>query len=98
MIRLASHEMRTPLNAVTMGLELLEEELEELGACDKIHGTLRDVKASCKASVDVLNELLLFEKMEAGITKMETAMVQALSVFQAAIEPFVIQVGRYAYL
>ena len=68
-MRYISHELRTPLNTAFLGLKLLTDELKtssnpiDEARCE----TLCDVNLSCKAALDILNDLLCFDKLESGI-------------------------------
>jgi two-component system, sensor histidine kinase len=71
-VRLISHELRTPLNTAFLGLKLLSSELKESRDPKDIerYDTLCDVNTSCKAAVDILNDLLCYEKLESGILEL----------------------------
>eukprot|EP00607_Mallomonas_marina_P010566 CAMPEP_0182422362 /NCGR_PEP_ID=MMETSP1167-20130531/8023_1 /TAXON_ID=2988 /ORGANISM="Mallomonas Sp, Strain CCMP3275" /LENGTH=685 /DNA_ID=CAMNT_0024600361 /DNA_START=527 /DNA_END=2584 /DNA_ORIENTATION=- len=62
-----SHEIRTPLNSVLMGLQVVERDLrhdmnkeENLSLIDELH-------SQCDMAVDILNDLMLYERLEEGI-------------------------------
>ena len=63
--------MRTPLNAATLGLNMLATQLKkkknpspaDLELCESIG----DIQLACSTAVDILNDLLSFEKLESGI-------------------------------
>jgi signal transduction histidine kinase/CheY-like chemotaxis protein len=69
-VRFISHEIRTPLNTVSVGLQLIFENLVaqqggEALADDMLELTT-DVQSSTAIAVSVLNDLLNFDKLEAG--------------------------------
>lgn len=69
-----SHEIRTPLNATTMGLKLMEKELQipqEEQDPALIEDLLEDMQSSIRIAVEILNDLLLYEKIEAGLMQLE---------------------------
>ena len=71
-VRYISHELRTPLNTAFLGLKLLTDDMKESEDpkdADR-YDTLRDVNLSCKAAVDILNDLLCFDKLESGILEL----------------------------
>ena len=71
-MRYISHELRTPLNTAFLGLKLLTDDIKESEDpkdADR-YDTLRDVNLSCKAAVDILNDLLCFDKLESGILEL----------------------------
>jgi signal transduction histidine kinase len=69
MVRHFSHEMRTPLNTVTMAADVIMQELLSLGK--NIPESLMEVvlssQDSCNTALGILNELLDFEKLAAGL-------------------------------
>jgi two-component system, sensor histidine kinase len=71
-VRLISHELRTPLNTAFLGLKLLSSELKASNDPKDIerYDTLCDVNTACKAAVDILNDLLCYEKLESGILEL----------------------------
>ena len=63
-VRYISHELRTPLNAAINGIQMLEIGLQKSTNPVDIqrHETLEDITSCCTAAVDILNDLLTFEK------------------------------------
>ena len=53
-----------------MGLELIERQLRELPEVvpliEDVFFNIDELKASCKTAVDILNDLLAYEKIESG--------------------------------
>jgi signal transduction histidine kinase len=71
-VRYISHELRTPLNAAFLGLKLLTDDMaisEDPKDAER-YDTLRDVNLSCNAALDILNDLLCFDKLESGILEL----------------------------
>ena len=64
-----SHELRTPLNAATSGISLLNNELagrdteEDADLLDVV----QDVSLSLTTTIDILNDLLTFEKVSGNV-------------------------------
>jgi two-component system, sensor histidine kinase len=71
-VRHISHELRTPLNTAFLGLKLLSSDLKASNDPKDIerYETLCDVNMSCTAAVDILNDLLCYEKLESGILEL----------------------------
>ena len=70
-INYISHEIRTPLSATLMGLRLILNDFKKSnplpGSIDADrYDTLQDINSSCVASLDILNDLLCFNKLESG--------------------------------
>ena len=68
-MRFIGHELRTPLNSVFMGLQLsidqIPEDTQEPVEIERKE-TLVETQSACGAALDILNELLLFDKLETG--------------------------------
>jgi PAS domain S-box-containing protein len=66
-----SHELRTPLSAVIGYTELLEEEVEDLGAeaAEAVLEDIRKIRGNARHLLDLINDVLDLSKVEAG--KME---------------------------
>jgi signal transduction histidine kinase len=98
-VRFISHEVRTPLNAISMGLQLLHDDIARLAglnpgedsqtsastsksASTPIDGSLQDkirswldlsedILSNTHSAVDVLNDLLNYDKIENGTLNLE---------------------------
>lgn len=73
-VRYVSHEIRTPLNITILGLKYLEDimtpsntsqQQQQLTTAAAME-VLDDVKGSCTIAVEILNDLLLYEKLDDG--------------------------------
>ena len=71
MLRYVSHELRTPLSILLTGLELLEGIVKDGGSTEEVVSTIEDLKQPCRTSVSILNDLLAYEKLDAGIMQLE---------------------------
>ena len=77
-----------------MGLQVLLESLsnhEELS-------TVQEVRTSCDNAVEVLNEFLVFDKLEGGTLMVEKTRVAALKLIQDTVAPFQAQVRAHCLL
>ena len=91
-VRYISHEIRTPLNTVSMGLLLLEQEVKEGASTTVLLGILEDIKESCKASLEVVNDFLLFDKISSGNVALELSPVHVVGFVESCVRSFRIQV------
>ena len=91
-VRMVSHEIRTPLNVVLTGLKVIEKELLKRVGEDELLDTVRDSKASCDTSIDLLNDLLAYEKLEAGIMSLDKSLVAVRRLITDSMRPFRLQV------
>jgi len=113
-VRFVSHEVRTPLNSVSMGLTLMKEEmaqslgyksademLENPEKKDKNHtrdqqskegkewfNLAHEVHTSAQSSVDVLNDLLNYDKIENGSLALELSIVSLWGLIDRTIGEF----------
>ena len=72
-----SHEMRTPLNAIT-GLVQLLEQTSDLGADDRYY--LENIRHSADLLLSLVNDLLDFAKIQAGRLALDVAPFQPSEV------------------
>lgn len=64
-----SNELSTPLSTVSMGIKLSQDQIAKDTANPNeiiLRGILQDTAAACTASIDVLNDLLLYDKLDSG--------------------------------
>ena len=103
-VRFISHEIRTPLNTVRLGLKLLEIELETAakqvatGTLAVKKGTLTDwvqltddILGNSDSAVDVLNDLLNYDKIETGTLRLEFSSVTIWTLVRKTVAAFVMQ-------
>jgi len=93
-VRYVSHEIRTPLNTVFVGLDVLKTELRKNGADKETIGIINELHISCDNALVILNDLLNYEKLDAGLMVLEKSVVKAASFLRDAITPFNIQARR----
>jgi signal transduction histidine kinase len=92
-VRYISHELRTPLNTTFLGMRLLIKEFKrsddprDLGYFE----TLNDMSLSCNAALDILNDLLCFEKLESGILDLHKQDVLIVPFIQECVNMFAVQ-------
>ena len=90
-INYISHEVRTPLNTVSIGLELLQEELTGIDSV-LIKDTLADSKASCDIATSTVSEFLTLDKLEGGTLTLELTELNVWDFIQETVKPFYVQV------
>lgn len=90
-MRYVSHEVRTPLNSVCMGLSLMQEEIQsKLSSTDRNGGKdasitideatawlnlSRDVHVSAQSATNVLNDFLNYDKIESRQLTLEMSVI-----------------------
>jgi signal transduction histidine kinase len=84
-----SHEIRTPLNVVVSGLDLLSS-CDEKFSVDVLD-ILRDVKISCAVAIDILNDLLTYEKMDSNILTLDKSACDMVEILRRVYNMFRVQ-------
>jgi len=122
-VRFVSHEVRTPLNSVGMGLTLMKEEMaQSLGfksaesmvtngdkinkddASDKTGTTMDsvarewfsladEIQSNTQCAVDVLNDLLNYDKIENGSLNLELTVVPIWQLIEQTVLEFKLPMG-----
>jgi signal transduction histidine kinase/CheY-like chemotaxis protein len=106
-VRFVSHEVRTPLNSVCMGLALMEEEIgSALGIHSKnsspVHlkkkldedhaaewlSLATEILHNAQSSVDVLNDLLNYDKVERGSLNLELSLISIWNLIENTTTEF----------
>jgi two-component system, sensor histidine kinase len=92
-VRYISHELRTPLNTAFLGLKLLSSDLKASKSPKDMerYDTLVDVNLSCTAAVDILNDLLCYEKLESGILELHKENIIVDTFLRDSLLPFSVQ-------
>ena len=91
-IRFISHEIRTPLNSLFMGLKLVRKSVNEGDSKVEMLLTLEQMDEACNVAIETLNDILSFEKLDAGLLRLEKTPVNAHSFIVNTVEPFKLQV------
>ena len=95
-MRYISHEMRTPLNVACLGLKVLHDELKRLGLLSLLE-TAIDTQKACQTSIDILNDLLLYDKIASGLMTLEKRLLDPLDFTAKVLRPFNLQVVRVSF-
>jgi signal transduction histidine kinase len=92
-VRYISHEIRTPLNTVVMGIQLARKQLTAgaIGNEGEADGILADVEESCVTAVDILNDILLYDKIEDGRMELDKTETTALALVTKTSKIFEVQ-------
>ena len=92
--RYISHEIRTPLNTVFLGLKLVKESLEDgtMGPLEALK-EIGEIKAAADVALTVLNDMLMLDKVKAGLLALELTDEEPLAMLKETVEGFNIQVG-----
>ena len=88
-----SHELRTPLNAIIGYSEMLQEEVEELGA-GSLRGDLQKIHTAGKHLLELINEVLDLSKIEAGRMELyqeDFDVAEVVREIAGAVQPLVLK-------
>ena len=91
-VRFISHEVRTPLNSLSMGLKLMKKGIENGESREEILNTLEEVREACEIAVETLNEILSYDKIESGLMVLEKTPVNADAFLKGTTHLFLMQV------
>ena len=95
-VRHISHEIRTPLNAARMGLLLVKDELASGRSRQDCLTTLSEVSKASDVVLEVVNDFLLFDKIESGTLVLDTSRLNMMMFVEETLEPMRLQVGKSA--
>lgn len=95
-VRYFVHEMRTPLNTTILGLDLLSKHIKDLCLKNHIDGSkclvmVKDLHLSVSNSVEILNETMVYDKVETSSLTLNKAFFSPLAFVEEAMRPFYIQ-------
>jgi signal transduction histidine kinase len=99
-VRYVSHEIRTPLNTVQVGIDLLTDALSsprstpdsETSSSEYKLDLCNDVHVACVVAVDMLDDLLLYDKIEEGNMVLEKTSVDFHALYRQTVGMFSVQV------
>jgi signal transduction histidine kinase len=87
-VRYISHEIRTPLNTVSMGIQLARGRNNAEDVADILH----DVEESCETAVEILNDILPYDKIEDGCMERDKTVISVHSLVKSVVNKFNVQV------
>eukprot|EP01041_Mallomonas_annulata_P004967 gene4967-9938_t len=93
-MRFISHEVRTPLNIILLGVDVIHKEMKYKSCNQDSMDTLNDMKDSCDKCVGILDELLDFEKIESGILLLDRTLFSAWDIISISIKNLEIQAKK----
>jgi signal transduction histidine kinase len=87
-VRSVSHEIRTPLNVVFSGLCLFQDTID---LSPENMSLMVDIKFSCTVAIDILNDLLMYEKLESNVAVSEKSLCDINTILQSVYGQFQVQ-------
>ena len=86
--RYVSHEIRTPMNILSMGIDLIENDLKAGKILATTVMTVEEMKGTTRAVLRILNDLLLYEKMHSQEMVLEITLVSPIVFLYSIARPF----------
>ena len=94
MVRHIAHEIRTPLNIVTVATDIILAELNKIDSVPQfVFDTLNSCQEACAIGCDIVNDLLNFEKLAAGLVTLEKMPMVLSTYVQGVLNPFYVSAG-----
>lgn len=82
-MRFVSHEVRSPVNVIELGLDIVKSELKKAGNLSpSVSCVWDDMKSACEATSVVLNDILNYENIEGGMWQLDRTILTAFSVLE----------------
>lgn len=99
-MKYVSHEVRTPLQTTLGGLSLLENHIEKKAILNRsvLREMIEDATSSCNTAIEIMSELLLYEKIEGGLLDLEKEEVEFWDFVGDTIKVFLLQVSSLILL
>jgi signal transduction histidine kinase len=93
--------VRTPLNVVVLGVDLLKDKIEEIASrlsaivYRDCCGVVTDVKKMCRDLVEIMDNLSIYEKIMGNALSLLMLMHPVKSTIEEIVAPFYAQVCLY---
>eukprot|EP00597_Dinobryon_sp_UTEXLB2267_P018401 CAMPEP_0201112880 /NCGR_PEP_ID=MMETSP0812-20130820/77514_1 /ASSEMBLY_ACC=CAM_ASM_000668 /TAXON_ID=98059 /ORGANISM="Dinobryon sp., Strain UTEXLB2267" /LENGTH=717 /DNA_ID=CAMNT_0047376309 /DNA_START=781 /DNA_END=2938 /DNA_ORIENTATION=- len=87
-VRFVSHEIRSPLHVVLAGLELLRADMSAAGSQTNLLNLelIEDMQSAGETAVNILNDLLQYENMDAGTLNLEQSWKPLTNLLQGKLK------------
>lgn len=84
-VRHIGHEIRSPLNAILNGLHMLSSDYAKSLSEDSME-ILSDIEVACRSAVDIMDDLLIYEKLESDTLSLEYSHVDMIEITRELVE------------
>lgn len=97
LIKYVSHELRSPLTVISVGIELIERELaaKRLPLEENSRDNLIDIKESCAMSIEILDNMLLYEKIDTKTLRLDCVTMNPLEAIRKILQPYQVVAKRH---
>ena len=87
-VQSVTHEVRSPLNVVLSGLNYLSNH-HDFDA--SVAETISSIRLSCSTAIDILSDLLTYEKIESGVQQLELTELDLHAAIRGILHQLVVQ-------
>lgn len=98
LIKYFSHEMRSPIMVMSVGLELVDQALQTSDPQiieTALRDNISDIHYSCAQSLEILDNMLLYEKLETSELRLEQTCVEPVDGIKEVLEGYRQMARRY---
>ena len=89
LVKFVSHELRSPLNVVSINSELLTVKLKTNALLSNlVKEDITEIKESCNRCIEVLDNLMLYEKIESNSLELQLKIYQPNRLLSALLKPY----------
>lgn len=81
-VRYVSHEIRSPLGTLNAGIELILKDLPSQTVTEDFTELLQGIVTSSQSAIDMLNDLLFYENIDAGLFTLEIENLRVFKLFK----------------
>ena len=98
-VRYISHEIRSPLNTILMGMQFLKQSMLEKHYCVETSiEMINELEESCDAAIRILNDLIDYERLESGVLKLNKKKIDIWQFVIDSVRPFMRQARQAGIL
>ena len=87
-VRYISDQFRKPVNAISLGLQLLHEELVKLPDPPKKLSSIPDMRSKCSFVISLLNDLKLFDQLEGNTVVLDLEKLPVINFVQDCMKNY----------
>ncbi|MBN1310007.1 MAG: hybrid sensor histidine kinase/response regulator [Anaerolineae bacterium] len=88
-MRIAAHDLKSPLNNITLGVQILEQYGDELTQVDPdIQQILETIDSATTLMISIINGFLDFQAIQAGKLTLDTQPIQLNTIIKSVLQQF----------
>jgi signal transduction histidine kinase len=98
--------LRTPLNSACIGLDILSETCKDKSKfqSNKDKQFITDIRKSLQEAIQILNELLMYDKIESGVLELEitsfavTELFQSITIYEIQVSYLIVNYSIFSII